>query len=295
MTAESTETPVWARRRNRFKEALKEGKRPPIAVYVEQEWPGVIEILGAAGADAAFLDLEHRSYGVEEVERLIISCEAAGITPIVRPPGIDPFYITRVLDSGAQGIVFAGVETADEAEFALSCLRHAPRGLRGWGGAHTRVAAYQGGYAIDQMSGNGGSPKTIYSKEYIEKAEDLVALFLVESVRGVENIEAIAAVPGIDAIAFGFGDYSVEVGFDPERCQKASLAVAAACVKNGVGRGLSAKGAASLEEGSPFYPGCYVTAGVDTLVIGNAITACVERGRKAAEAYVQAAASAVGA
>jgi 2-keto-3-deoxy-L-rhamnonate aldolase RhmA len=261
--------PAWAQRRNRFKEALVEG-RPAVAMWVTTPWSGTIEVLGASGADAAFIDLEHVSYGLAEAERLIISCEAAGISPIVRPTGIDPDDASRILDAGAHGIVFPQVETEADAQLGVSCLRYPPAGVRGWGGAHTRHAVWEGEYAGDVFAGKAQS--AVSSRAYVEKAEaDTIAIMLVETVQGVENIDAIAAVPGVGAVVFGWGDYSVAVGFDVAACREAGAKVYEACRRNGVGIALSA--------GDEFYPGCFSIAGVDSLHMGGALRAAVERAK----------------
>jgi 2-keto-3-deoxy-L-rhamnonate aldolase RhmA len=262
---------AWSRRRNRFKEALADG-RPAVAMWVTTTWPGTIEVLGASGADAAFIDLEHVSYGLVEAERLIVSCEAAGISPIVRPPGIDSDTVSPILDAGAHGIVFPQVETEEQAALAVSCLRYAPNGVRGWGGAHTRHAVWEGGYAGDVFAGKATSG--VSSRDYVEKAEaDAIAIMLVETVQGVENIDAIAAVPGVGAVVFGWGDYSVAVGFDAAACREASAKVYDACKRNGVGLALSA--------GDEFYPGCFWLAGVDSLHMGAALRAAVQDAARA--------------
>jgi 2-keto-3-deoxy-L-rhamnonate aldolase RhmA len=262
--------PAWANRRNRFKEALEHG-RPAVAMWVTTQWNGTIEVLGASGADAAFIDLEHVSYGLAEAEHLIVACEAAGISPIVRPSGIDPDDASRILDAGAHGLVFPQVETEEQARLAVSCLRYPPVGVRGWGGAHTRNAVWEGGYAGDFFAGRVESAG-VYSREYVEKAEDVsIAVMLVETVRGVENIDAIVSVPGVSTVVFGWGDYSVEVGFDAAACRAAAAAVYAACKRNGVG--------VALSPGDDFYPGCFTIAGVDSIHMSGAVRAAVDQAK----------------
>lgn len=261
--------PAWAHRRNRFKEALLDGL-PAVAMWVTTRWSGTIEVLGASGADAAFIDLEHVSYGIAEAERLIVSCEAAGISPIVRPSGIDSDDASRILDAGAHGLVFPQVETEEQARLAVSCLRYPPEGVRGWGGAHTRHAVWDGGYSADFFAGRLESAG-VYSREYVEKASDAMAIMLVETARGVENIDAIVSVPGVDAVVFGWGDYSVEVGFDVALSRAAAATVYAACRRNGVG--------VALSPGDEFYPGCFALAGVDSTHMGAALRAAVDRAK----------------
>lgn len=267
---ERTAVPAWARRTNRFREALAAGRRA-VAMWVTTPWIGVIDVLGAAEVDAAFIDLEHVSYGLEEAEHLIVACEAARVSPVVRPSGIDPDEVARILDAGAQGIIFPQVETVEQAELAVRCLRYPPRGVRGWGGAHTRYAVWGGGYAADFFAGRLPAAG-VYCREYVEKAEgDALVVLLVETVAGVERIDHIAAVPGIDAVIFGWGDYSVEVDFDSARCRRAADAVHRACRRRGVG--------VALAPGEEFYDGCFGLAGVDSMHMSSALTAAVGRTR----------------
>lgn len=261
-----------APRPNRFKATLAAG-RPALAMWLTTPWSAVPEIVGRAGLDAAFIDLEHVSHGIDEAERLIIACEAAGMSPLIRPARIDPSDISRLLDAGAHGIVFPQVESLEDAELAVRCTRYRPEGLRGWGGAHTRLAGWRGGYAADLFAGARSDPG-VYTDEYVRMAHDHAAVVLiVETTRGIERIEEIATVEGVDAIVFGWGDYAVEAGFDREACRHAASAVYATAQKRGIG--------VALSPGDAFYPGCFILAGVDSLHMSAALVAAVEAARKA--------------
>jgi 2-keto-3-deoxy-L-rhamnonate aldolase RhmA len=269
----AAEQPAWATRRNRFQEELAAG-RPPVAMWVTSPWPAVPEILGAAGIDGVLLDLEHVSHDLDHAERLIVAADAAGISALVRPPGIDRALVSRILDAGAHGIVFPHVDDADDARRAVSCTRHPPAGTRGWGGAHTRHALWQGGYAGDLLTGGGSGGPGVYTRAYVDTAAaGVVKLMLVESARGVANVAEIAAVDGVDGVIFGWGDFAVECGMDASRCREASATVYAACREHGVGVALSA--------GDAFYPGCFAIAGVDSLLMSEALAAAVTAARAA--------------
>src|SRR5262245_8586393 len=116
----------------------------PTAVWINVPWQPLVEIFGSCGLDAALIDMEHTSMDFADVENLIIAAEAAGVTPLVRPPAIDTHAVNRLLDAGALGIVFADVRTAEDAELAASCTKYPPAGRRGWGGSHTRYAMWEG-------------------------------------------------------------------------------------------------------------------------------------------------------
>lgn len=257
--------PAWARRRNPLRERMRAGE-PAVALWVTTPWAAVAEILGAAGAHGALVDLEHTSMDVGDAERLITAADAAGISALVRPWVVEPGLVSRLLDAGAHGIVFPHVDDAADAAVAVACLRYPPDGRRGWGGAHTRFALWEGGYAREQFQG-GGDPG-VYTPEYVRAAhEHPLCVVIVESLRGVANVEEIVATDGIDAVVFGWGDLSAEVGFDAERCRAAAREVDAACRAAGVGQGLG--------PGEDSYPGCFTIAGIDSLLMSAALRGAV--------------------
>lgn len=248
-------------------------------MWVTTTWEAAPEILGAADLDAAFIDLQHVSYGLEAVERLIVACDAAGVTPLVRPAAIESHEISRVLDAGAAGVIAPLVEDAAGAEAAVRATRYPPAGTRGWGGAHTRYALFDGTYGAGELS-QGRVPGGVYSSEYVSDAHDhVLTIALVESVRGVDNVVEIAAVEGLDAVIFGLGDFSVEVGFNWDRCREAEATVRGACRSAGVGVALSPGQLA----GDAFYPGCFGIVGCDSLLMAGALRASVASARAEVE------------
>lgn len=267
------EDPVWKRRSNRVKKLLARGE-PVLAVWVTIPWPSVVEIAGAWGVDAAIIDLEHTSMGLESLEHMLVAAQLAGVTSIVRPPNLEPTAVGRILDIGAEGILFPRVEDGDDAETARRSLRHAPVGRRGWGGAHTRHALWQGSSVID---GELPADRGVYSEEYVNKAaSDVASVFLVESVRGVESIEDILDRGQPDMVDFGRGDFSVEVGFDNDACDEAFDKVFRACRARNIGMNI-----APSQIASRYYPGCYSVIGMDALLLSRALQQCATEARDA--------------
>ena len=82
---------------NRVKKVMRAGDLA-IGTYVTLSDPQVVEIIGLAGFDAAFIDMEHTTFDLSMVERMVLSAELVGITPIVRVPGNDASLILRLLD-----------------------------------------------------------------------------------------------------------------------------------------------------------------------------------------------------
>jgi 4-hydroxy-2-oxoheptanedioate aldolase len=98
----------------------------------------VIELAGAHGLDTVIIDREHTSSGLRDVQEQIVAAQLAGVTALVRPSHIDPHEVGRILDLGADGIVFPMVSTPDEARTAARAMRYPPHGSRGWAGTHAR-------------------------------------------------------------------------------------------------------------------------------------------------------------
>ena len=103
--------------------------------------PQIVEIIGLAGFDAAFIDMEHTTYDLHDVQLAVMAAERAGITPIVRTPGFDPAFILRLLDMGVQGIQVPHVSSAETAREAVKAVRYPPLGERGMA-AGSRAADY---------------------------------------------------------------------------------------------------------------------------------------------------------
>ncbi|MBM4198017.1 MAG: hypothetical protein FJ197_13190, partial [Gammaproteobacteria bacterium] len=97
---------------NRVKRILREGGLA-FGTYVGGiADPQVVEIIGHAGFDAAFIDMEHTSFDLRDVQLMVMAAERVGITPIVRPPGFDPAFLLRLLDMGVQGLQVPHIDDA---------------------------------------------------------------------------------------------------------------------------------------------------------------------------------------
>lgn len=156
----------------------------------------IASIAATAGFDSLYIDLEHSSFPLEAAGQICLAANHLGITPLVRVPSVDAAFIARVMDSGAMGIIVPGVQSADEARSAVNAVKHAPRGERSLAGA-----APQLDYRI--------LPPDRVVRE-LDDASMVVAM--IESRRGLDAAEEIAAVDGIDMLLVGANDLSVELG-----------------------------------------------------------------------------------
>ena len=157
---------------------------------------GVVELIAQAGFDAAFIDLEHVALDFAQVQTLVLACERAGITPLVRTPGFDPATMLRLLDMGVPALQVPHIANAEAARQAVQAARYPPLGERGLM-ATSRAAAY------------GSVPL----QEHMQRSNDEVLLaVMVEDLAAVEQIEAIAGTPGVDLVAIGPSDLSRALG-----------------------------------------------------------------------------------
>jgi 4-hydroxy-2-oxoheptanedioate aldolase len=256
-------------RANLFKERAAKGECPR-ALWITIPWGPILDMAGSAGIDAALIDLEHTTMSMQQAENLIVSAEAANVTPMVRPPSADPSVVTPLLDAGAMGVVFPKIETVEQAVQATRVVRYPPAGTRGWGGSHVRAARWTGASAPLALS-SGSEP---YTRRYVDEADlSIACIYLVETPGGVESLPKILDAARADGVLFGWGDYSVETGFDAERCEEAAQAVYDVCRASDVGCGV----ALSESARRPAFTGCFEVIGVDSVMLAGAIQARATR------------------
>lgn len=192
-------------KRNQLKEKLAEqGKALGCWLFINH--PVVAEIVGLAGFDCVMIDHEHGPGDFQAALSLMQAVRAAGDTTcLMRVPSNDASYIKRALDIGAQGIMVPMVETPDQAEAVVSACRYPPHGIRGCASSLVRATDY----GLDEAA-------------YLEAIDDeLLVICQIETQAGIDNVEAIAAVEGVDMLFVGPADLSASLGYlhnrrDPE-------------------------------------------------------------------------------
>jgi 4-hydroxy-2-oxoheptanedioate aldolase len=173
-----------------------------------------------AGFDWLFIDFEHGAMSIETAAALAVAGLDAGIASLVRVPKGDYPLATRLLDNGALGVVMPHVETAEEANAIVQALSYPPRGHR---------ALFS---SLPQVGYSSANPIALMSAL---NAANLIVV-MIESARGVENAEQIAAVEGVDALLVGTNDLCVDLGvagdLGHDRIVEAYRRVIAACRKH---------------------------------------------------------------
>lgn len=238
--------------RNHFKEKLA---RDEVVASMIVRTVGGIEIARIAktcGFDTFYVDLEHSAFSIETCSQICTAALDVGITPLVRVPANRPEFIARVLDGGALGVIAPHVNSAAEAEAVVRCVKYPPAGMRSAGGP---LAQFQF-RAVPAAEGNKAAN------------EATMVVPMVESREGLERVEEIAAVPGVDALLIGSNDLCNELGipgqYDHRLARDAYSRVIAACRRHGKHAGLGGLGSrpdlieALVKEGAR-----YVSIGAD--------------------------------
>ena len=149
-----------------------------------------------AGFDWLFIDMEHNSMDLDTAVQICVAAQAVGISPIVRVPGFQHFHASRVLDGGAQGIVFPHVDDAKTAAQLVDFCRYPPDGRRSISGTLPQI-----------------NFESHPQKEAAAAINDATLLvFMLETPEAISNVDAIAAEPGVDALLIGTSDLTMEMG-----------------------------------------------------------------------------------
>jgi 2-keto-3-deoxy-L-rhamnonate aldolase RhmA len=159
--------------------------------------PGLPRLMKNAGAEYVLYCMEHTGATFETMKTQFAMCCALGVAPFARVPGTEYDFIARALDVGALGVMVPLVDTAEQAQFIVSCTRYPPAGGRrgaAFGFAHD---GYEGGDVIAKM-------RMIHDRTLV--------IAMIETKRGLENVDAIAAVPGVDVLWLGHFDMSNFLG-----------------------------------------------------------------------------------
>ena len=179
---------------NPFKRAIKAGQQQ-IGFWNSMASTTATELLSGSGFDWLLIDAEHAPNDVPGVLAQLQAMMENSTHPIVRIPQNDPIVIKRYLDIGTQTFLIPMVETVEQAQAAVAATRFAPEGVRGFAGA-TRATRFGR-----------------VAKYHHLAHEELCLLVQIETQQGLDNLEAIAAVPGIDGLFIGPGDLSADVGY----------------------------------------------------------------------------------
>jgi 2-keto-3-deoxy-L-rhamnonate aldolase RhmA len=182
--------------RNVTKERLQQNK---VAFGFQIRFVRSTEIARAAafaGYHFLFIDLEHSTMDLDAAAHMCAACLDAGLTPIVRIPSHHHYHATRILEGGAQGIIFPHVHSAEQAREAVANCKFPPIGRRSNAGSLVHM---------------GWQPMPVGEVARLLN-DNVLIIALIESLEGIENIDEIAAVEGVDVLSVGSNDLALDMG-----------------------------------------------------------------------------------
>jgi 2-keto-3-deoxy-L-rhamnonate aldolase RhmA len=239
---------------NRAKEKLARGETVYSMTVRLVRTVDIASIAHTAGFDSVYIDLEHSSFSLEDAGQICMACNALGVTPLVRVPGPDPALIARVMDSGAMGVILPDVQSADQARAAVSAVKHVPLGERSLAGAAPQL-----------------NYRTFPPNEVIHALDSTsMVVAMIETQAGLDAVDEIAAVDGVDIVLVGANDLSVALGvagqMDSPKIHDSYLRVIEACGAHGKTVGVGGMG------GWPDLVRRYLDLGAGYVSTGNDIS-----------------------
>ena len=253
---------------NPVKRKLAAGGASLGAMIFEFFTPGIARLCANAGAEYVMYCMEHTGVSFGTLKPQFSLCRALGVAPLVRVPATEYHFIARALDCGALGIMVPMVNTSEQAAEIVACTRYPPEGRRGaaFGFAHDD---YQGGDVKEKM-------RAIHERTLV--------ICMIETRAGLENVDAIAAVPGVDVLWLGHFDLTnflgVPADFASPVYKEAVKRIAASAKKHGKAAGYMA---ADEALGREYLGHGYrmIATGTDQGMLQAAIERSLEAWRKA--------------
>lgn len=207
--------------RNPIKQKLAEGSLALGMGIRQARTVDIAQIAKACDFDWLFIDMEHNSMSLDTAAQICSAALGMGVAPIIRVPGHESFHATRLLDTGAQGVIIPHVDNAEQARRIVDFCRFPPLGHR---------------------SIPGGLPQTRFANLPVAQTVELInretlVVAMIETREGLRNAEEIAAVPGIDGLLVGCTDMAAELGVTGQlghpEVKRALDVTFAACLRHG--------------------------------------------------------------
>ena len=187
-----------------------------LGTFLKTPHPHIVEVLASSGLDCICIDAEHAPFDRRDIDACVMAARVSGFPVLVRTPSNAPEQILNALDCGADGVLVPHVRSAADARAIALSAQYAPGG-RGYAGS-SRAAGYGTVSMPDHKAAS---------------AARTVVIAQIEDAEALDEIDAIAAVEGIDALFVGRIDLTVSLGCESPDDPKVIAAVeriVAACV-----------------------------------------------------------------
>jgi 2-keto-3-deoxy-L-rhamnonate aldolase RhmA len=190
----------------------------------------IARIAATAGFDTLYVDLEHNPFSIDTAGQICIAAQMAGVTPFARVPATTPEYVQRIMDAGAMGVIAPHIRSAEEAKRLVDMVKFPPHGTRSAAGP----AAQLGFRSFPGLEA-----------EAALNAATMV-IPMVETADALDQVDAIAAVEGVDLLLVGTNDLLAEMGipgdFESPRLTDAYRRIIEGCRSRGKHVGLGGLG-----------------------------------------------------
>jgi 4-hydroxy-2-oxoheptanedioate aldolase len=240
--------------KNPFKEALAKGERQ-IGCWMSFADGQIAEIMGTCGFDWLVIDGEHAPNDIRSIRDQLIALTASPSHPVVRVPVGETWMIKQVLDAGAQTVLVPIVESADQARELVRACHYPPKGVRGVGATAARATMF-------------GS-----ISEYIQTADQEVCLLVqVENRAGIDALDEILQVEGIDGVFIGPADLSTDMGHQGNSAHPEVRAAIADAITRIKAAGIAPGILGVSEEATQAYLDMgaqFLAVGIDVLVLAQ--------------------------
>jgi len=218
-----------------LKERLRNGEQVLGTMVTTFASPDIAKILQVCGFDFLIVDCEHGSFTTREVANIIAVARGIGMPALVRIPEMRREHALKFMEMGASGLLLPNTESAEQAKMLVDCTKYAPLGHRG-------VSLSRPHTDFKKVSGAAYMP---------EANDETILMCQIESRKGVENVEEIIAVEGIDVAFIGPNDMTQDYGilgqFEHPEIVAAFEKIIAAAEANGKWAGAHFGGAAPLK------------------------------------------------
>jgi 4-hydroxy-2-oxoheptanedioate aldolase len=219
---------------NHVKQRLRAG-RPAFGTLLHLSDPLAAEMMASVGFEWLLVDTEHGPIDLGTLATMFATITRYPVAPLVRVHALAEENVKRVLDAGAWGVLAPNVRTAAEAEALVAACKYPPGGVRSLGA---------GRFALSFRT----DPQTYFARAN----EEILVIVQIEHVDAVKNIDAILAVPGVDACYVGPNDWCASAGLAPSlepphrEFEEAMQTVLAAARRHGVAAGIHCQAAETV-------------------------------------------------
>lgn len=227
---------------------IDKSNAPKFGVWLNSDSIIAAELAGECEFDWTVVDWEHGMCGYDGILGKVRALSATHTGSVVRVPLNSPEYMKKALDAGASGIMVPSINTPEEAATAVSFMRYAPAGIRG------------------MASGCRASDYGLEFKAYFAEVNDsILKAVQIETAEAVDNIDAIAAVDGVDMLFLGHSDLTASLGifgdYQNARVLEIEQKLLEACAKHNKLAGLIARGKNNVSR--------YIESGFTFIILGS--------------------------